>query len=46
MGRMKKTRQTARVKRAWLDAGTVRRMRRDLAERRSETEGRRGTAVW
>ena len=29
MGRVKKTRQTARV---WLDAGTVRRMRRDLAE--------------
>ena len=29
MGRVKKTRQTARV---WLDAGTVRRMRRDLAD--------------
>ena len=29
MGRVQKTRQTARV---WLDGGTVRRMRRDLAE--------------
>ena len=29
MGRVKKTWQTARV---WLDAGTVRRMRRDLAD--------------